>query len=77
MYPSSHSRAALSSPESVSFVTFPWGAFGAADFGLGPDFAHTGPTPASESRPSKCERHHKLYFPGLLESPSSVMYFTL
>ena len=61
-------------------VTFPGllgPAFGAADSGL--DCAHggSGPTAASETRPSKCERHHKLYFPGLLESPSSVMYFTL
>ena len=46
------------------------GALGAAD--SGPSVAHggSGPRPASETRPSKCERRHKLYFPGLLESPS-------
>ena len=71
---SSHSRAALSSPEGVSFVTFPGllgGAFGA---GVRPDFAHGG---AADSGPSKCDNRHKLYFPGLLESASSVMYLTL
>nr|DAP30531.1 MAG TPA: hypothetical protein [Caudoviricetes sp.] len=39
--------------------------------------SHTGPTAASETRPSKCDNRHKLYFPGLLESLSRVMYLTL
>lgn len=70
----------MSSPWGVSFVTFPvplGGAFGAAD--SGPDCAHgsSGPTPASETRLSKCIPGHKMYFPWLLESPSSVMKVTL
>lgn len=70
----------MSSRYSVVCVTFPGllgGAFGAAD--SGPDCAHggSGPTPASETRPSKCVPAHKMYFLGLLESPSSVTKVTL
>ena len=64
MYPSSHSRAALSSPWSVSFVTF------SGRRTPGPT-AHRGlalTKPASEGRPSKGDNHHKMYFSWLLES---------
>ena len=35
------------------------------------------PSATAETRPSKCDNRHKLYFPGLLESLSSVMHLTL
>lgn len=48
------------------------GAFGAADSGPGCAHGSSAPSPASETRPSKCVPGHKLYFSWLLESLEST-----
>ena len=71
MYPSSHSRRALSSPESVSFVTFPGSASASETLPSKCVVAHKLYFPWLLESPSECDvSHNVMFLTWLLESPS-------